>query len=64
MKTEIRHTESKTELVFDGKVIGELVGSEGPGVQVVSKLPMLQQWHTDAPIKVVEIRIAALLGRP
>jgi hypothetical protein len=66
MKTELRvasHTivggAMVVEIWHDGKFIGQVTGADGPGVRVISKYPMLPQWHADQAIKAVEIKIAS-----
>lgn len=62
MKTEIRvNLDAGTfELWHNGEMVGEVVGSEGSGVKVVSKHPMLSQWHAnETGTKWVEIRIGS-----
>jgi hypothetical protein len=65
MKTELRvNAQGAVELWHDGKPIGALAGSEGPGVQVISPYPMLPQWHAHEVQKWVEIRIASEPATP
>jgi hypothetical protein len=60
MKTELRMTGTDTvEVWYNGQQIGQVAGSEGPGVQVISMHPMLAQWHAEDKKKMVEIKIAS-----
>jgi hypothetical protein len=70
MKTELRtapHTIVEgavvVEIWHDGQFIGQVVGADGPGVRVISKHPMLPQWHADQVTKMVEIKIVPAQGR-
>lgn len=60
MKTELKlNGAGHVELWHDGKMIGQVAGSEGPGVQVISTHPLLPKWHADETMKCVEVRIAS-----
>jgi hypothetical protein len=41
----------------NGQFIGEVTGADGPGVQIISKHPLMSSYDDEMP-EVVEVRIA------